>query len=1042
MLPNISTEQQDILNKISDNNNTIVDSVAGSGKTTTSLQIAIHNINKKILLLTYNSRLKTETRRKVLKFLENNINIQMEVHSYHSFNVKYYNKTNYTDIGIVQTLNKNIIINKPINFDILILDEAQDITETFYRFINKIFFDTCTKNTQICILGDKNQSIFDFNNADNRYLTFANKIFNFTDKKWLISNLSTSYRITNQIANFVNNNMLSYNRLNATKDGKLVKYMIIDVYNDHMAIFKQIDNFIKSDYTYSDIFILAPSVKSETTPVKTLANFLSIVKNINIYVSSDDNETIDEELLKGKLVITTFHQVKGLERKIVFVTCFDNSYYDYYKRDETIDKSRCPNEMYVSCTRAIETLIVVHHKQKPKLQFLNTDKIIDNCNIYYQNIINKYEQILSDTNLSHIDIIWEIDLNCKDYLPKKITNLFENLSCTELIKYTMLPKLNKITKNSKNPITTIYKNIKKYIKLLLNNGYKSKELLIITITTTTSTIISELYNYLSDKINDTHIIYTKNINNMDLIKVILYYDFIANRPDITITDTFYVKHNKNINISSFKILFNEIISYQDCCQVIDKLYIYKPTSKKIDTQEAIVCHNVTNLCKFLPTTIMSQILNLLKYNQTATVDDNKTNIQWKDKQQDIYESVCTITGQAIPALFEYYTNGRISIIKELKTKIMDKIILFNYKLVKCNKNSNILEYCKKYKTIIAKNINFGDKIKKIVECVGLLDIKFVKTLKTEIKVILLFKNFIEAFNYYDDPNNIDIVRNIINDNNNDNNNNDKMIINILKLTNLFNCVLTGYYHLLKQIKFYNWLNIDLVKIIIKRLINNVSNNTIFECTLVTNNTINDISPFKSELKNNGLRGMIDCYDIKNNILWEFKCVKNFSSDHFIQLALYAYLLYKHTAISNNKNFNLDTNGHNTININDTIYYLNNNSFKKGKILGICNLGIYNETKIPYGYELYGNKMISFNQIIYNETNKTLINYIKLVKYDENTKFNLFNLFTGEIYSLEFNYENLKTIVGTLIEHKISSHNKISDDEFMERIQKYKINMTK
>ena len=50
MLPPISSEQQDILTKIHNGNNIVIDSVAGSGKTTTSLQIAIHNAHKQILL--------------------------------------------------------------------------------------------------------------------------------------------------------------------------------------------------------------------------------------------------------------------------------------------------------------------------------------------------------------------------------------------------------------------------------------------------------------------------------------------------------------------------------------------------------------------------------------------------------------------------------------------------------------------------------------------------------------------------------------------------------------------------------------------------------------------------------------------------------------------------------------------------------------------------------------------------------------------------------------------------------------------------------
>ena len=86
-LPTISTEQNNVIQSLLLDNNVVVDSVAGSGKTTTNLHIATYFKDNNILLLTYNSKLKLETREKVNLLNINN----MEVHSYHSFCVKYYN---------------------------------------------------------------------------------------------------------------------------------------------------------------------------------------------------------------------------------------------------------------------------------------------------------------------------------------------------------------------------------------------------------------------------------------------------------------------------------------------------------------------------------------------------------------------------------------------------------------------------------------------------------------------------------------------------------------------------------------------------------------------------------------------------------------------------------------------------------------------------------------------------------------------------------------------------------------------------------------
>ena len=94
-LKKISDEQANILINL-EQNNVVVDSVAGSGKTTTNLYIAKKFKNDRILLLTYNAKLKIETRERAkLENIEN-----LEVHSYHSFAVKYYNHKCHTDTGI------------------------------------------------------------------------------------------------------------------------------------------------------------------------------------------------------------------------------------------------------------------------------------------------------------------------------------------------------------------------------------------------------------------------------------------------------------------------------------------------------------------------------------------------------------------------------------------------------------------------------------------------------------------------------------------------------------------------------------------------------------------------------------------------------------------------------------------------------------------------------------------------------------------------------------------------------------------------------
>ena len=44
-----------------------------------------------------------------------------------------------------------------------------------------------------------------------------------------------------------------------------------------------------------------------------------------------------------------------------------------------------------------------------------------------------------------------------------------------------------------------------------------------------------------------------------------------------------------------------------------------------------------------------------------------------------------------------------------------------------------------------------------------------------------------------------------------------------------------------------------------------------------------------ELLDRNLIGYIDCIDNENDIIYEFKCVKQLEKEHYLQLALYMYM---------------------------------------------------------------------------------------------------------------------------------------------------------
>jgi hypothetical protein len=279
-------------------------------------------------------------------------------------------------------------------YDIIIMDEAQDITPTYYELICKIIHDNSTSShqVQLCLLGDRFQSIYGFNMADCRYLTMADKLFNLNSNPWARCYLSVSYRLTGEVAAFVNKCMAGRLVINTVKSNKcLPQYNIIDIHDADKVIFI-IMKFLRGGYKPGDIFILAPSIKiknyntvaehkeNQQSPIKKLENTLKKQHpDIPIYVPCTDSEKLDADVLAGKILFSTYHQSKGMERPIVLVYSFDESYFTYYKRDAV--KTRMVNELYVATTRPSEHLVLLHGATNSNFQFITDDILKSTCRV-------------------------------------------------------------------------------------------------------------------------------------------------------------------------------------------------------------------------------------------------------------------------------------------------------------------------------------------------------------------------------------------------------------------------------------------------------------------------------------------------------------------------------------------------------------------------------------------------------------------------------------------------------------------------------------
>ena len=136
-----------------------VNAVAGSGKTTTILHIAnTYKLFSKsttkegssILALVYNAKLKTETREKKKKFKLNNL----EVHNFHAFVPSHYSVIASDDKGMNQVIKTNKQPTKSFSYELIIIDEIQDMQPIFFNFLCKIIYDNSLQQPcQLMVLG-------------------------------------------------------------------------------------------------------------------------------------------------------------------------------------------------------------------------------------------------------------------------------------------------------------------------------------------------------------------------------------------------------------------------------------------------------------------------------------------------------------------------------------------------------------------------------------------------------------------------------------------------------------------------------------------------------------------------------------------------------------------------------------------------------------------------------------------------------------------------------------------------------------------------
>ena len=216
--------------------------------------------------------------------------------------------------------------------------------------------------------------------------------------------LSTSYRISGNMAQFVKDVMLGRNNIKAHKAaGSPVRYLVGNQYKSAQYIGAEILRLIRSkQINPEDIFILAPSIKARgLSPLRKLENIL-VENEIPVYLPSDDSAALDDDTANGKVLFSSFHQCKGLERTMVVVFSFDASYFKYYARDA--DSTFCPCVMYVAATRATRDLyLIAEAKIGDLLPFLRRQRLSELASSPNPSVTIKFMESVVDWTVGRME---------------------------------------------------------------------------------------------------------------------------------------------------------------------------------------------------------------------------------------------------------------------------------------------------------------------------------------------------------------------------------------------------------------------------------------------------------------------------------------------------------------------------------------------------------------------------------------------------------------------------------------------------------------
>jgi ATP-dependent DNA helicase RecQ len=179
----------------------------------------------------------------------------------------------------IEKIKNNEVDESILNVSTLVIDEAQDMSEKEFEFVNALI-EHHEESLKVIAVGDDDQNIFEFRNSDSKYMM---KLLNEQGKRY---ELLTNYRSKSNIVDFTQQFIMKIER--RFKDGFIESYTEED---GTISLFK-----FSTEYFYQDVVKKIKSIKSRSISVGLLT-FKN--EDAEIYASMLIKEGVNARLIQS-----------------------------------------------------------------------------------------------------------------------------------------------------------------------------------------------------------------------------------------------------------------------------------------------------------------------------------------------------------------------------------------------------------------------------------------------------------------------------------------------------------------------------------------------------------------------------------------------------------------------------------------------------------------------------------------------------------------------------------------------------------------------